>query len=86
MDFTTFPVRGDYVWQVKENQASLLADIQEVFDPAPTASGWNQAPRDLRSATSVDWAHGRLEKRTLTASCFLNEYCDWPGLAQVFNV
>jgi len=77
---------GDYVWPVKENQPTLLADIQEVFDPAPTAAGWSQAPRDLRSASSRDCAHGRLEKRTLTASSFLNEYCDWPGLAQVFKL
>lgn len=77
---------GDYVWPVKENQRTLLADIQEVFDPAPTAAGWSQAPRDLRRATSRNCAHGRLEKRTLTASSFLNEYCDWPGLAQVFKL
>lgn len=77
---------GDYVWQVKENQPALLSDIQEVFDPAPTAPGWNQTPRDLRSASSLDSAHGRLEKRSLTASCFLNEYSDWPGLAQVFKL
>lgn len=77
---------GDYVWQVKENQPTLLSDIEEVFDPAPTAPGWSQVPRDLRHASSLDNAHGRLEKRSLTASCFLNEYSDWPGLAQVFKL
>jgi predicted transposase YbfD/YdcC len=77
---------GQYVWEVKENQSALLADIQEVFDPAPTASGWGQAPRDLRKAQTVNSGHGRLERRTLTASCFLNDYCDWPGLEQVFKL
>jgi predicted transposase YbfD/YdcC len=77
---------GDYVWQVKENQPTLLSDIQEVFDPAPTAPGWNQVPRDLRHASSLDSVHGRLEKRTLTAGCFLNEYSGWRGLAQVFKL
>jgi hypothetical protein len=77
---------GDYLWPVAENQPTLLADIEEVFDPAPTAPGWSQVPRDLRTATTVDVGHGRLEKRTLTASCFLNDYCDWPGLAQVFKL
>lgn len=77
---------GDYVWPVKENQRALLADIQEVFDPAPTAAGWSQVPRNLRRASSGNCAHGRLEKRTLTASSFLNDYCDWPGLAQVFKL
>lgn len=77
---------GDYLWPVAENQPTLLADIEEVFDPVPTAPGWSQVPRDLRTATTVDVGHGRLEKRTLTASCFLNDYCDWPGLAQVFKL
>lgn len=77
---------GDYLWVVKENQSALLADIEEVFDPAPTSLGWGQAPRDLRTAQSVNCGHGRVEKRRLTASCFLNEYSDWPGLAQVFKL
>lgn len=77
---------GDYVWEVKGNQPNLLADIREVFDPMPTAAGWGQAPRDLRRAEKANSGHGRLEKRTLTASRFLNEYSDWPGLAQVFKL
>lgn len=77
---------GAYVWPVKENQPDLLADIQEVFDPAPPAAGWSQTPRDLRSAQTTNSGHGRLERRTLTASSFLNEYSDWPGLAQVFKL
>lgn len=77
---------GDYLWPVKENQPDLLSDIQEVFDPAPTAAGWSQVPRDLHAAQTTNNGHGRLEKRTLTASSFLNEYSDWPGLAQVFKL
>ncbi len=77
---------GDYVWVVKENQPQLLADIEEVFGPPPTGPAWSHVPRDLRKAETVDIGHGRLEKRTLTASCFLNEYVEWPGLAQVFRL
>lgn len=77
---------GDYLWLAKENQPALLDDIQEVFDPAPTAAGWSQAPRELRVAQTVESGHGRLEKRVLTASTFLNDYSDWPGLAQVFRL
>lgn len=77
---------GDYLWSVKENQPTLLADIEEVFDPAPTAPGWGQAPRDLRTAQTTNCGHGRVERRRLTASCFLNDYADWPGLAQVFKL
>jgi predicted transposase YbfD/YdcC len=77
---------GEYVWSVKVNQPELLHDIQEVFDPAPTAAGWSQTPRDLRAAQTTNSGHGRLEKRTLTASSFLQEYSDWPALAQVFKL
>jgi predicted transposase YbfD/YdcC len=77
---------GDYLWLAKDNQPALLADIQEVFDPAPTAAGWSQAPRELRTAQTVELGHGRLEKRILTATTFLNDYSDWPGLAQVFRL
>jgi predicted transposase YbfD/YdcC len=77
---------GDYVWVVKENQPQLLSDIEEVFDPPPSGPAWSHVPRDLRTAETVDIGHGRLEKRTLTASCFLNEYVEWPGLAQVFRL
>lgn len=77
---------GDYLWVVKENQPQMLADIREVFDPAPSGPAWSHVPRDLRTAETVDSGHGRLEKRTLTASCFLNEYVEWPGLAQVFRL
>ncbi len=77
---------GDYLWLVKGNQSQLLADIQEVFHPAPSAPGWQTVSRDLRSAQTVNSGHGRLEKRTLTASTFLQSYTDWPGLAQVFKL
>lgn len=77
---------GDYLWVVKENHPQLLADIREVFDPPPSGPAWSHVPRDLRTAQTVDSGHGRTEKRTLTASCFLNEYVEWPGLAQVFRL
>lgn len=77
---------GDYLWVVKENQAQLRDDIQEVFDPPPAGPAWSHVPRDLRTAETIDSGHGRLEKRTLTTSSFLNEYSDWPGLAQVFRL
>lgn len=86
LSFQIVEAGGDYVWLAKENQPALLADIQEVFDPAPTAAGWSQVPRELRTTQTVALRHGRLEKRTLTASAFLSEYSDWPGLAQVFRL
>jgi predicted transposase YbfD/YdcC len=75
---------GDYLWVVKENQPQMLADIREVFDPAPAGPAWSHVPRDFRRAQTINSGHGRLEKRSLKASCFLNDYTDWPGLKQVF--
>lgn len=42
---------------------------------------------DLDTATSTNKGHGRVEKRTVTTSTWLNAYrSDWPGLAQVVRV
>ncbi len=74
---------GDYVLVVKENQPTLFADLQLLFDspaPAPPLS-------DRREARTVERGHGRdQEQRHLIASTDLNDYLDWPGLAQVFRL
>jgi predicted transposase YbfD/YdcC len=77
---------GDYVWFVKENQPSLLADIEELFAPPPITPGHAAPPRDFRMARQVDKGHGRLEERVLTASGMLAAYSDWPELVQVFRL
>jgi len=42
---------------------------------------------DLRSATTTNKGHGRVEKRTVTTSTWLNEYHRaWPQLSQVIRV
>jgi predicted transposase YbfD/YdcC len=77
---------GDYLWFVKDNQPTLLAQIEELFQPPPIAPG-NAAPqRDFATARQVDKGHGRLEERVLTASAMLAPYSDWPYLAQVFKL
>ena len=38
------------------------------------------------TATTLDKGHGRRERRTLKATTALNEYLDWPGVAQVGQV
>jgi hypothetical protein len=40
----------------------------------------------LDSATTLDKGHGRVEKRTLTATPVLRAYLEWPGVQQVFQV
>ena len=41
---------------------------------------------DMRAATTVGKGHGRVEVRHLIASTALNDYLDWPGLAQVIMI
>jgi hypothetical protein len=62
---------GDYLWFVKENQPTLLAQIEELFQPPPLAPG-NAAPkRDFVTVRQVEKGHGRREERVLTASAML---------------
>ena len=78
--------KGHYVWTVKDNQPQLQQDIQTLFAPVTCAPGFSPAPTDFRTAQIVNTGHGRIEKRTLTASSLLNATSDWPGLQQVFKV
>jgi predicted transposase YbfD/YdcC len=45
---------GDYVWMVKENQPSLLAEIAELFTP-PITPGHAAPARDFRTARHRCW-------------------------------
>lgn len=41
----------------------------------------------MRVATETSKGHGRLERRTITTTTWLNEYLSgWPGVAQVFRL
>ena len=40
----------------------------------------------MATATTLDKGHGRCERRTLKATTALNDYLDWPGVAQVGQV
>ncbi len=41
---------------------------------------------DFRTAQTFDKTHGRIERRTLTASSALKGYLDWPRVEQVFRL
>lgn len=77
---------GDYLLAVKENQPRLLREIRWLFEPASA----REAPLpllDQRVAHTVDRGHGRrFDRRMLTTTTDLNDYSDWPGVAQVFRV
>jgi hypothetical protein len=40
----------------------------------------------MDTTTTLEKGHGRLERRTLSATTALNEYLDWPGVAQVGRI
>ncbi len=79
---------GDYLVIVKENQPALLRDIVTLFaSRADAALRAASLPAwDMRETTTVDRGHGRVEARHLVASTELNDYLDWPGVAQVMMV
>lgn len=70
---------GEYVFTVKDNQPQLHDDIRRLFTDVPPKP-------DFEQAQTVEGTHGRIDKRMLTVSSLLQNYSDWPHLAQVFQV
>jgi predicted transposase YbfD/YdcC len=77
---------GAYVLPVKANQVLLQQAIAESFLAPPPSHGYCQSPLSTVSAQSVSSGHGRIEYRWLDAHSHLNNYLDWPHLAQVFRL
>jgi predicted transposase YbfD/YdcC len=77
---------GHYIWTIKENQPQTQQDIQALFEPEACTPGFSPCHKDFRTSRTVGKGHGRLEKRTLTASSMLSEYVDWPYVQQVFRL
>jgi predicted transposase YbfD/YdcC len=70
---------ADYLWEVKENQPSLLDAITTLFALPPPGERFACVVRHTR--------HGnRQEVRRLLASPALTPYLDWPGVRQVCRV
>lgn len=79
---------GDYLLVVKENQLTLRHDLATLFaSRADAALRAASLPAwDMREATHTERGHGREEHRRLCASTELNDYLDWPHVAQVCTV
>lgn len=77
---------GDYLWFVKENQPTLLADLELLFERPRLAKGWSDPTTDFTTVQRVELGHGRLEERTIIVSRMLRGYGDWPYLDQVFRL
>lgn len=78
---------GDYLWFVKGNQARTEWAIQKLF-VHEMCNLRQEAPlgKDFQTYVQVSKAHGRLEIRTIFTSTLLNDYLDWPHVAQVFRL
>jgi predicted transposase YbfD/YdcC len=77
---------GDYVWIVKDNQPKTRQAIEQLFAPEKPVPGLGCPPMDFHTSKTVGKKRGRLEERTLTTSSLLNDYLDWPHVAQVFKL
>lgn len=68
---------GEYLFTVKANQPTLMEEIATLFDDPP-----------VRPVEAVQQGRrgDRWEVRKLQASSALNEYSDWPHLAQVCRI
>ena len=65
---------GDYFMIAKGNQANLQQDIMFYFDA--------MFSQIVPYTTTLELAHGRIERRTLYATAELNDYLDWPAVGQ----
>lgn len=75
---------------VKENQRTLLADIQRVFAPLKPAererSGVHTVhPLPIQTYRTVEKGHGRLSERQIRVSSELAGARSWPYPAQVLE-
>jgi predicted transposase YbfD/YdcC len=78
---------GEYVWIVKANQPRTHWAIEKLFvHEACNVRQGAALSNEIRVASQVNKGHGRIEKRTIWVSTQLNDYLDWPGVAQVFRL
>lgn len=78
---------GDFIWKVKGNQARTEWAIEKLFVQQVCQLQKGQPlSKHCQQAQTVSKGHGRIEKRTLLTSTELNDYLDWPAVAQVFRL
>lgn len=78
---------GDYLWFAKDNQARTRWAIEKLFvhEVCNLQKGCALS-KDFQMFSKVNKSHGRIEQRTIMTSNLLNDYLDWPEVAQVFRV
>jgi predicted transposase YbfD/YdcC len=78
---------GDYIWFVKDNQPRTRWAIEKLFvhEMCNLRQGAALA-QEFQTWRQVSKGHGRIETRIIFVSTQLNEYLDWPHVAQVFRL
>jgi predicted transposase YbfD/YdcC len=78
---------GDYLWFAKDNQPRTRWAIEKLFvhEVCNLQKGCALS-KDFQMFTKVNKGHGRIEQRTIMLSSLLNDYLDWPHVAQVFRL
>lgn len=77
---------GDYLWLLKDNQPSLLADVGQFFQPPQKGAGWPLPSLPRTVARTTEKQNGRLERRTLTLVVDKDGFLNWPGVCQVVKL
>jgi predicted transposase YbfD/YdcC len=77
---------GEYLWFLKDNQPTALADVEQFFHPPQKSAGFPLTEIPCTVAHTTDKGHGRLEQRTLTLKADDEMFLDWPGVRQVFRL
>lgn len=77
---------GDFIWFLKDNQPTMLADVEQFFEPPQKSAGWQLPKRPQNEAATTNKGHGRVEKRSLTLMVDEEQFLDWPGVRQVFKL
>jgi predicted transposase YbfD/YdcC len=78
---------GDYLWFVKDNQFRTRWAIEKLFVHEVCNLQQGAAlSQDVHKVSRVGKGHGRIETRTIFVSTLLNDYLDWPHVAQVFRL
>ncbi len=78
---------GHYVWFVKDNQPRTRWAIEKLFvhEMCNLRQG-AQLSKDIQMCSKTNKGHGRIETRTIYVSALLNDYLEWPHVAQVFRL
>lgn len=80
--------KGDYVVQLKANQANFYEDVYTMFDDKYMDKADKNC--EYETYTTIDKGHGRIEKRTcyvLNDVAYFTDYLDnWKGLKKIFAV